>query len=105
MHNALGAALRQKGDLPAARVEMQEAARLLKLKQDQESAATAISTGRQRLREGRPAEALVFFETAVRLLPETEEGWQLLGETLRKLGRPAEARRALARAAELKARS
>ncbi|MEY3282518.1 MAG: hypothetical protein RIR86_531, partial [Acidobacteriota bacterium] len=92
----------QKGDLAAARGEMQEASRLLKLKQDQEAAATAVSNGRQRLKEGKTAEALLQSQNATRLAPEMAEAWELLGEALRKSGKLAEARQANERAKALR---
>jgi cytochrome c-type biogenesis protein CcmH/NrfG len=80
---------------------MQEAARLLKLKQDQEAAATAISVGQQRLKEGRLADALTQFETATRLAPQMAEGWFYLSQTLSRKGQLAESRKILTRAIQL----
>ena len=49
--------------------ELQEAARLTKLKQDREAAAVAVSVGLERLNEGKLAEAIERFEAATVLNP------------------------------------
>src|ERR1041384_1697345 len=53
IHNALGNALRQTGDIESARVEFQEAARLNKIKSNQQAAMFATNTGLAKLKEGK----------------------------------------------------
>src|SRR5262249_54781389 len=83
-HNSLGAALRQKGETDAARAELQEAARLIRLQQDQEAAFTALSTGLQRLNEGKLAEAIERFEVATKLDPNSAQAYLQLSRALKK---------------------
>ena len=73
VHNALGAALQQRGDREAARAEFQEAARLTKLKNDHEAAILATNTGIERLRGGDLDSAIERFEAAIKLDPDYAE--------------------------------
>jgi Flp pilus assembly protein TadD len=70
IHNTLGTALRQKGDMEAARAQFQEAARLNKKKSDMQAAMFASNTGRARLKEGNVDAAIERFEAALKLFPE-----------------------------------
>ena len=70
IHNTLGTALRQKGDMEAARPEFQEAARLNKKKSDMQAAIFAANTGRVRLKEGNLDAAIERFEAAIKLYPD-----------------------------------
>ncbi|MEJ7709907.1 MAG: tetratricopeptide repeat protein [Pyrinomonadaceae bacterium] len=67
---ALGAVLRQKGDLEGARAAFQDAARISKIKSQREAAilATATNTGIERLKEGNLDAAIERFEAAIKLM-------------------------------------
>ncbi len=97
MHNTLGAALWQKGDLTAARVEFAEAARLNKLKADHQ-AALATNTGIQKLKEGALVAALERFEAALKLDPSYAPTHYQLGLVLQKLSKRGSAGGVCARA-------
>ncbi|MGH9836777.1 MAG: tetratricopeptide repeat protein, partial [Blastocatellia bacterium] len=100
-HNSLGAALRQKGEPDAARAELQEAARLIKLKQDRDAAFTALSTGVQRLNEGKLDEAIERFGAAVKLDPNLAQAYYQLSVALKKKGQVAASQEALRKAERL----
>jgi tetratricopeptide (TPR) repeat protein len=97
----LGAALRQKGEADASRAELQEAARLIKIKQDREAALAAVNTGVQRLKEGKLDEAVERFEAAAKLDPESAQAWYQLSAALKKKGQTAASQEALRRAEKL----
>jgi Flp pilus assembly protein TadD len=99
IHNALGSALRQTGDTESARVEFQEAARLNKLKSDQQAAMFATNTGLAKLKEGKLDEAIETFQRAVQLDPTNAQAFYNLARALQKKGQ-----REAARSAEQKAR-
>jgi tetratricopeptide (TPR) repeat protein len=101
LHNSLGAALRQKGEAEAARAELQEAARLIKIKQDREAALAAVNTGAQRLKEGKLDESIERFEAATKLDPESAQAWYQLSAALKKKGLTAASQEALRRAEKL----
>ncbi len=62
-----------------------------------------VDYGRFLLADSRASEALPYLEAATRLQPRDKQGWLQLGQALSMLGRPAEARIALARFEEISA--
>lgn len=93
--------LRQKGDTEAARTEAEEAARLTKKRRDLEAAATAVETGKQRLRSGKVDEARERFEAAIQLDPTYPEAYRQLSLLWQKKGNAAKAKEMQAKALEL----
>ncbi|MFN6203264.1 MAG: tetratricopeptide repeat protein, partial [Acidobacteriota bacterium] len=100
-HNALGAALRQQGDLAGARVSLAEAARLNKLKSDRQAALFALNAGLKLLREGKSAAAIERLTAATRLDPTNPDAHRQLGLALRRAGRLREAATSLQQADQL----
>ncbi|HEX8184629.1 MAG TPA: tetratricopeptide repeat protein, partial [Blastocatellia bacterium] len=87
IHNTLGTALRQKGDMEAARVEFQEAARLNKKKSDMQAAMFALNSGIARLAEGDVDAAIERFEAAIKLSPDDAKAHYNLARALLRKGR------------------
>jgi Flp pilus assembly protein TadD len=104
IHNALGTALRQTGDVDSARVEFQEAARLNKIKSNQQAAMFATNTGLAKLKEGKLDEAIETFQRAVQLDPTNAEAYYNLAKAFQKKGQTAAARAAEQKARELNPR-
>jgi Flp pilus assembly protein TadD len=103
IHNALGNALRQTGDIEAARVEFQEAARLNKIKSNQQAAMFATNTGIAKLKAGNVDEAIETLQRAVQLDPTNSQAYYNLAKALQKKGQTAAARTAEQKARELEA--
>jgi superkiller protein 3 len=104
IHNTLGTALRQKGDVEAARREFQEGARLNKRKSDLQAALFAFNTGVARLREGKLDEAIERFEAAIKLNPEDAMAHYNLAKAFQQKGRREAARAAYERAKQINPR-
>ncbi|HKC87304.1 MAG TPA: tetratricopeptide repeat protein, partial [Blastocatellia bacterium] len=85
--------------------ELQEAARLIKIKQDREAALAAVNAGVQRLKEGKLDEAVERFEAATKLDPESALAWRQLSAALKKKGQVAASQEALRRAENLDPKS
>jgi Flp pilus assembly protein TadD len=101
IHNALGNALRQTGDIESARAEFQEAARLNKIKSNQQAAMFATNTGLAKLKEGKLDEAIETFQRAVQLDPTNAQAYYNLAKAFQKKGQMAAARTAEQKAREL----
>jgi tetratricopeptide (TPR) repeat protein len=82
----LGNGLRQKGDIEAARAEFQEAARLNKIRTNQQAATFATNTGLAQLKEGNIDAALERFEAAVKLDPDNAQVHYQLAKALQQKG-------------------
>jgi Tfp pilus assembly protein PilF len=87
--------------LAGARAEFAEAARLNKLKSDNQAAQFATNTGIRKLKEGQVATAIGRFEAALKLDPAYAPAHYQLGLALQKQGKRAAAQAAFARAREL----
>ena len=101
IHNTLGNALRQTGDLEAARVEFQEAARLNKIKSNQQAAVFATNTGLAELKEGKLDAAVERFQSAVQLDPTNPQAYYNLARALQQKGETQAALNAYKKAKEL----
>ena len=101
IHNALGNALRQTGEIESARVEFQEAARLNKIKSNQQAAMFATNTGLAKLKEGKLDDAIDSFQRAVELDPTNAQAYYNLAKALQKKGQREAARTAEQKAREL----
>ena len=101
IHNTLGAALRSKGDLENAKLELQEAARLNKIKTNRQQATFSMNTGIANLKAGRIDEAIAQFQKVVELLPAEAEGYLNLGKAFQAKGKKAEAAAAFQKAKQL----
>ncbi|HMY72382.1 MAG TPA: tetratricopeptide repeat protein, partial [Blastocatellia bacterium] len=101
IHNTLGNALRQKGEMEAARAEFQEAARLNKLKSNNQAATFDTNTGTQKMKEGDLAAAISLFESAIKKDPNYAPAHYQLGLALRKKGQTKAAAEAFQRAQQL----
>ena len=104
IHNTLGGALRQKGDIEAARIEFKEAARLNKKASDMQAAMFAINTGLARLKEGNIDAAIERFEAAIKLNPEDAQAHYNLAKALWLKGRHDAAQAAYQKAKQLNPR-
>ncbi len=71
---------------------------MIKVKQDRDAAFAAITTGVQRLKEGKVDEAIERFEAATKLDPESAQGWRQLSAALKKKGQNAASQEALRKA-------
>ena len=87
IHNTLGTALRQKGNMEAARPEFQEAARCNRKKSDMQAAIFAANTGRVRLKEGNLDAAIERFEAAIKLFPDDAKMHYDLARALSQKGK------------------
>jgi protein O-GlcNAc transferase len=101
IHNTLGAALRSKGDMDGAKAELQEAARLNKIKTNRQTATFSMNTGIANLKAGKIDEAIAQFENVVKLTPENPEGFYNLAKALNAKGKKADADAAYQRAKQL----
>jgi Flp pilus assembly protein TadD len=101
IHNTLGSALTRKGDVGAARIEFQEAARLNKVKANKQAAAFAVNLGLARLKEGKVDAAIERFQAAVELDSTNAQAFYNLANALQKKGERDAARTAYQKAKEL----
>jgi tetratricopeptide (TPR) repeat protein len=101
IHNTLGAALRAKGDLEGARAELQEAARLNKIKTNRQSATFALNTGLANLKAGKIDDAIVQFNRVIELMPDHPEGYYNLAQALKLKGQTAAAQAAYQKAKKI----
>jgi len=101
IHNTLGAALREKGDMEAARKEFQEAARLNKVKSNMQAAVFANNTGLAKLNEGDTNAAIERFQAAVQLDPSNAQAYYNLARALKQKGQTEAARAAYQKAKDL----
>ena len=99
--NTLGNALRQQGDLAAARTAFAEAARLNQRRTDLQAALFATNLGVQRLREGRLGEAVEQLTRATQLDPENRRAHHHLGQALQRQGKRAAAAASFKRARQI----
>ena len=104
IHNTLGNALRQKGDIQAARAEFQEAARLNQIRTNKQAATFATNTGLAQLKEGNVDAAVERFQAAVKLDPTNAQTYYNLARALQQKGETEAARAAYQKAKELKPR-
>jgi Flp pilus assembly protein TadD len=101
IRNALGTALRQTGDIESARVEFQEAARLNKIKSNQQAAIFATNTGLAKLKEGNLDAAIERFQSAVKLDPTNAQAYYSLAKAFEQKGQVEAARAAEQKAKQL----
>jgi tetratricopeptide (TPR) repeat protein len=101
IHNTLGAVLRSTGDIEGAKIELQEAARLNKIKTNKQSATFSINTGIANLKAGKIDEAIAQFEKVIQLLPEDAEGYFNLAKALKAKGKKIESETAYQKAKKL----
>jgi superkiller protein 3 len=101
IHNSLGNALQKTGDVESARAEFQEAARLNKIKSNQQAAMFAMNTGLAKLKEGKLDEAIEGFQKAVELDPINAQAYYNLAKAFQKKGQTEAARIAEQKAREL----
>ena len=92
-----GTALLEAGDFNSATVPLSKAAEL-----EPEKTSIREALGRAYFRSRQFEEARVEFEAVVERAPTNDFALFCLGRALRVLGRPAEARKPLARAAQLR---
>src|SRR5262245_8758796 len=97
-HSALAQVLRQSGDEQAAKAHLAESARLRERAQDEQAARFHTNSGLRRFEAGDFEAALELFRRATQLFADYAPAHYQMGRTLERLGRPDDARRALARA-------
>ncbi len=100
-HYTMARVLQAVGDAPAARKHLAEAERLRERTQQEQEARVWTSLGTQKLETGEAGGALECFRRAVAIFEGYAPAHYQMGRTFQRLGQPAEARAAFARAQKL----